>query len=179
MIDNIWSGWRSDYLANLPSVSIRDRAPEGEGPSVFRRILESGLTDSEAFIVHRGSFVFTIMNAYPYSVGHVLVLPYRQVPELGDLSQEESREMWSEVEEAVSVLRDVMAPDGFNVGINLGAAAGGSVSEHIHVHVVPRWFGDSNFTVSTANVKAIPEALDVTAARLREAWLRRENDRQG
>jgi ATP adenylyltransferase len=81
------------------------------------------------------------------------------------------------VQRAVEVLRDTLEPDGFNIGINLGAASGGSVSEHLHVHVVPRWFGDANFMVSTASVKAIPEALDVTASRLRSAWELRKNGR--
>ncbi len=176
MIDNIWSGWRSEYLSNLPSRSLDgDGFQRPASPSIFRQILESGATDEDAFIIHRGATVFSIMNAYPYSVGHVLVLPYRQVSDLGDLTSEESAEMWREVDVAIKVLRDVLRPDGFNVGLNLGPAAGGSVNEHLHVHVVPRWFGDANFTVSTASVKAIPEALDVTAARLRDAWLLGEN----
>lgn len=164
MIDNIWSGWRSEYLSSI------DRSVSEDRRSVFTRILNSGLSDEESFIVHRGRTVFTIMNSYPYAVGHVLVLPYRQVAELEELSDDESVELWSEAKSAVRILRSVLSPDGFNVGLNLGPASGGSVSEHLHVHVVPRWFGDSNFTVATASVKAIPEALDVTASRLRRAW---------
>lgn len=179
MIDNIWSGWRSRYVSSLDRG--RERG-ESAGPSVFTRILESKLGDEATFIVHRRSKVFTIMNSHPYSVGHVLVLPYRQVPELDDLDSQEMAELWSEVSEAVRVLREVLSPDGFNVGLNLGPAAGGSVSEHLHVHVVPRWFGDANFTVTAASVKAIPEALDVTAANVRETWSRldvgRESGRQ-
>lgn len=177
MIENIWSGWRSQYLSGL------ERTLPGDGskkdptePSVFRRILESGASDEEAFIVHRRGTVFTIMNSYPYSVGHVLVLPYRQVAEVSELTSEEFGELWLETESALGVLREVLNPDGFNVGLNLGAAAGGSVSQHLHVHVVPRWFGDANFTVTAASVKAIPEALDVTAARLRSAWEVGENE---
>jgi ATP adenylyltransferase len=174
MIDNIWSGWRSEYLNDLDLSA--NGAPGGrDQASVFTRILASGLSDDETFIVHRGRTVFTIMNSYPYSVGHVLVLPYRQVSELGDLSPEESAEIWSEVETAVRVLRSALAPDGFNIGLNLGAASGGSVSEHLHVHVVPRRFGDANFTVATASMKTIPEALDVTADRLRNSWKIVEN----
>lgn len=175
MIENIWSGWRSEYLSSIDRVSMTGDSSSGRSRrSIFREILESGLDDVSTFIVHRAHTVFTIMNSYPYSVGHALVLPYRQVPELGDLTRDEAVELWFEVETAVSVLRTVLAPDGFNIGLNLGPASGGSVSEHLHVHVVPRWFGDSNFTVTTASVKAIPEALDVTAARIRSAWIEHE-----
>jgi ATP adenylyltransferase len=175
MIDNIWSGWRSEYLNNL-DLPTTEAVDDHDHRSIFTRILESGLPDAETFIVHRGRTVFTIMNSFPYSVGHVLVLPYRQIAELGDLSPEETTEIWSEVERGVRVLRQVLAPDGFNIGLNLGAASGGSVSEHLHVHVVPRRFGDSNFTVATASMKTISEALDVTADRLRSAWKIGEND---
>lgn len=182
MIDNIWSGWRSQYLSGLERTGPDGASGEdgkgdrAAGPSVFRRLLESGLDDEEIFVVHRRSKVFTIMNSYPYAVGHVLVLPYRQVAELSDLDGDEFAELWSEVNDAIEVLREALQPDGMNVGLNLGAASGGSVSEHLHVHVVPRSFGDANFTVATASVKAIPEALDVTAARLRSVWTMRQND---
>lgn len=177
MIENIWSGWRSEYLSRIerPSPHVAHSGAES-GSSIFRRILDSGEPDEATFIVHRRQFVFTIMNAFPYSVGHVLVLPYRQIAELSDLTPEERTEIWVEVEEAAAVLRSVLGPDGFNIGLNLGAAAGGSVSGHLHVHVVPRWFGDANFTVTSASVKAIPEALDVTAARLRAAWFSDKNE---
>lgn len=177
MIDNIWSGWRSEYVSGLGSGDGEGRGRNRSGPSIFRKILDSGLSDEEAFIVHRSARVFTIMNSFPYAAGHVLVLPYRQVAEISDLDPDEFCELWTEVQRAVEVLRDTLEPDGFNIGINLGAASGGSVSEHLHVHVVPRWFGDANFMVSTASVKAIPEALDVTASRLRSAWELRKNGR--
>lgn len=179
MIENIWSGWRSEYITSLAAETRGTTGSPGLGSSVFRRILESEMTDEEAFIVRRGSTVFSIMNAYPYAVGHLLVVPYRQVSELEDLTAEESSEMWSEVAVAVRVMRFVLAPDGFNVGLNLGPAAGGSVNEHIHVHVVPRWFGDANFLVTSATVKSISEALDVTADRLRRAWTLSENKMVG
>jgi ATP adenylyltransferase len=180
MIDNIWSGWRSGYLSSIDRVrGSSTPAQEEVRSSIFSDILNSGSSDAETFIVHRGRTVFTIMNSFPYAVGHVLVLPYRQVAELENLSTEETAELWSEVETAVRVLRSTLAPDGFNVGLNLGPAAGGSVSEHLHVHVVPRWFGDANFTVTTASVKAIPEALDVTASKIRAEWSAMRTDENG
>ena len=120
--------------------------------------------------MHRGDEVFVILNAFPYSVGHLLVLPYREVSELEDLTPSETVELWSTVADAVRALKAAMHPGGINVGSNLGQPAGGSVSEHLHVHVVPRWSGDANFMTATGNTRTLPEALPDTAAKLRNAW---------
>jgi len=111
-----------------------------------------------------------ILNAYPYASGHCLVLPYRQVAHLEDLTDTERDELWCTVRDATLALKSAYAPAGLNVGLNLGAPAGGSVSQHLHVHIVPRWVGDTNFTVVTANTKVLSETLSTTAARLRAAW---------
>ena len=170
MIDALWTGWRSQYLSSLPNPF---EGTHSEGQSVFTQILESGVPDEETFIVHRGQLVFAIMNAYPYAVGHLMVLPMRQVANLAELTSQESLELWGTVTQATEVLRSEYAPHGLNVGINLGPAAGGSVSEHLHVHIVPRWRGDANFMASVANAKTISEPLDETAARIRQAWTKR------
>ena len=170
MIDALWTGWRSQYLSSLPSPF---EGTHSEGHSVFTQILESGLADEETFIVHRGQHVFAIMNAYPYAVGHLMVLPQRQIANLSDLAPEESLELWTTVTRATEVLQSEYNPHGLNVGINLGPAAGGSVSEHLHVHIVPRWRGDANFMTSIANAKTISEPLNETAARIRHAWTNR------
>ena len=141
-----------------------------EGRSVFTQILESGLSDEETYIVHRGQYVFAIMNAYPYAVGHLMVLPMRQIAHLSELAPHESLELWATVTQASEVLKAEYNPHGLNIGINLGPAAGGSVSEHLHVHIVPRWRGDANFMTSVANAKTISEPLNETAARIRHAW---------
>jgi len=120
--------------------------------------------------VHRGPLCFVILNAYPYSNGHCLVLPYRQVANLEDLTDDERAELWLTVRDATLALKKAYAPAGMNVGLNLGAPAGGSVSQHLHVHLVPRWVGDTNFTVAVANTKVLSETLHSTAARLRAAW---------
>lgn len=174
MLDILWSGWRSQYIASL---SPEPAAASG-GPSIFRRILESGLDDEETFIIHRARHVFAIMNSYPYAVGHLMVVPYRQVAALEDLTEQEAAELWSTVTEGVSVAKSALRPEGLNVGLNIGAAAGGSVNEHLHVHVVPRWTGDNNFLVATARTKSISQPLDVTAATLRSVWQEREVDRR-
>ena len=167
MIDALWTGWRSQYLSSLPNPF---EGSHSEGRSVFTQILESDLTDDETFIVHRGELVFAILNAYPYAVGHLMVLPKRQIASLSELSPDENLELWSTVTHASEVLRSEYKPHGLNVGINLGPAAGGSVSEHLHVHVVPRWRGDANFMTTVANAKTISEPLIETAARIRHAW---------
>ena len=139
---------------------------------MFTAILQSGLPDDETHIVHRGTASFVILNAFPYSVGHLLVLPYREVADLELLEPAESIELWQQVTDAVLALKAALGPSGVNVGINLGEPAGGSVSEHLHVHVVPRWVGDANFMTATANTRTLPEALPDTAAKLRAAWPR-------
>ena len=167
MIEQLWNGWRAAYVQSGGAIA-------GVGPadehSVFTRILESGLPDDETHIVARGSHAFAIMNAFPYAVGHVLVLPYREVSDLEQLDPTEAADLWAMVTAAVIALKRAYQPEGLNVGINLGRPAGGSVAQHLHVHVLPRWMGDVNFMTAVANTRTLPEALDVTAAKLRAAW---------
>jgi ATP adenylyltransferase len=164
--ERLWNGWRSSYVS---SVGSSEGTHDGPG-SVFTRILESGASDEEANIVHRGERVFAILNAFPYGTGHTLVLPYREVADLEDLDPDETTELWATVTDAVRAVKAAYGPDGVNVGINLGRPAGGSVSEHLHVHVVPRWTGDANFMTAVANTRTLPEALEDTASKLRAAW---------
>ena len=128
------------------------------------------MSDEQCYIVHRGEKVFAIMNAFPYTSGHLLVVPYREVAELEDLSHDETSELWATVTTGVKVLKSVYKPEAMNVGINLGPAAGGSISQHLHVHIVPRWNGDSNFMTSVASTRTIPEPLPLTASKIRNAW---------
>ncbi len=161
--ERLWNGWRAAYVGSVPT----HRTEEG---SVFAAILRSGLSDEECNIVHRGAHVFAILNAFPYAAGHTLVMPYRELANLEDLEEVEAAELWAEVTSAVRAMKAAYQPGGVNVGINLGRPAGGSVSDHLHVHVVPRWVGDGNFMTAIANTRTLPEALADTAARLRAAW---------
>jgi ATP adenylyltransferase len=165
-IEILWNGWRNDY--------IRSDGSKSEG-SVFTRLLESGEPDETTFIVHRSSTCFAVLNIYPYSTGHLLVVPYREVAAIDELNPEELVNLWSEVNDGVTALRASHHPEGFNIGINMGKTAGGSVAEHLHVHVVPRWTGDSNFMTAVAQARTIPEALNVTYYRLRDQWPRSNN----
>jgi ATP adenylyltransferase len=164
MFERLWNGWRSTYVA-----SVGTSGDTGEG-SVFTQILRSELPDDETNIVHRGAHVFVILNAYPYGTGHALVLPYREVADLEALTPDETTELWSTVTDTVRAAKAAYRPDGVNVGVNLGRPAGGSVSDHLHVHVVPRWTGDANFMTAIANTRTLPEPLADTARKLRTAW---------
>lgn len=167
MLERLWNGWRSTYVQSA-AVAGDDDDPR----SVFTRILDSGLPDEETHVVFRGERTFALLNAYPYSVGHLLVLPLREVAELEDLTADETAELWAVVTDAVRALKAAYRPEGINVGLNLGRPAGGSQAQHLHVHVVPRWTGDGNFMTAIANTRTLPEALPDTAARLRDAWPR-------
>lgn len=169
MLDRIWSGWRAGYVTDAPS---RQDGPDAQG-SVFTQLLASGASDEDTYIVHRGALVFAILNIHPYTSGHLLVLPYREVADLSDLTVDETTELWALVATAVDVVRAEYSPDGVNVGLNMGRAAGGSVPTHLHVHVVPRWTGDSNFMSAIANAQTLPESLPASAARLRAGFATR------
>lgn len=164
-MDRLWAGWRSSYVAG-----VADRAARpGEG-SLFRRMLDSGLSDEELRIVWRGRLDFAILNAFPYTTGHLLVMPYREVGELEDLTADEAAELWAAVRDAVVAIKAAYAPQGVNVGLNLGEAAGAGVPSHLHFHVLPRWSADSNFMTAVAEVRVLPEALGDTWRKLRAAW---------
>ncbi|MET0460555.1 MAG: HIT domain-containing protein [Ilumatobacteraceae bacterium] len=171
MIERLWNGWRAAYVTSGGAAGgvSADDVTSGRG-SVFTRILQSGLPDVETHIVHRGPTCFAILNAFPYSVGHVLVIPYREVADLEALEPAEVTELWATVTDAVVAIKRAYAPEGLNIGVNLGRPAGGSVSEHLHVHAVPRWTGDGNFMTATANTRTLPEALPDSAAKLRVTW---------
>lgn len=164
-LERLWNGWRATYVQ---SVGSTDTLP-GTG-SIFTRILRSGLSDEEAYILRRGERCFVILNAFPYGTGHLLVLPCREVAELEALDPDEAGELWSTVTDAVVAVKSAYRPEGVNVGLNLGRPAGGSVSDHLHVHVLPRWTGDANFMTAIANTRTLPEPLAETATKLRAAW---------
>ena len=164
-LDRWWAGWRHEYIA----AAFAEDLPEGEG-SLFERILGSGLPDDEAYVVVRGPLVSALLNAYPYNSGHLLVLPNRAVPDLTDLTDDEEAALWRAVRHGVAAITTAYSPEGVNVGLNLGRAAGAGVPDHLHVHCLPRWSGDTNFMTALAETRVLPEPLDVTWRRLRAAW---------
>lgn len=165
----LWAGWRAAYIERVADDDGELRV-DADGLSLFERILTSGLPDDEAFVVHRGARVSVLLNAYPYGSGHMLVLPDRAAADLADLTSEESVELWATVTDAVAAVRSAYRPDGINVGLNLGSAAGAGVPDHLHVHVLPRWEADANFMTSVAETRVLPEPLRDTWTKVTAAW---------
>ena len=128
------------------------------------------LPDEQSLVVARGQLAYVVLNLYPYNSGHVLVCPYRHVPDYTDLTDEEAAEVGALTQHAMRALRAVMTPQGFNLGLNQGEVAGAGIAAHLHQHVVPRWRGDSNFLPIVARSRALPELLAETRARLAAAW---------
>jgi ATP adenylyltransferase len=167
-LGHLWAGWRSAYIETV----IADDelvAPTGSG-SLFEQILHSGRPDDETFIVHRGPRCFVILNAYPYTNGHLLVLPNVAAPELEDLDEATFTELFATVRSAVVAVKAAYRCDGVNVGCNLGRAGGAGVPDHVHTHVLPRWSGDTNFMTAVAETRVLPETLSQSWRKLRDAW---------
>jgi len=156
----MWSPWRSEYVSEAA-----ERVPE-DGASLFTQLVNED-NDAENLILWRGEHVFIIMNRYPYNNGHLLVVPYREVEEYTALSPMEQQALAGAIDCCIRWLRDALSAEGFNVGMNLGAAAGAGIPEHLHAHVVPRWEGDTNFMTSTGETRVLPEDLSTTYEKLR------------
>lgn len=128
------------------------------------------LPEGEGLVVARGEHCYVVLNLHPYNPGHLMVLPFRHVAELEDLTLEESGELMALTQQAIRVIRSVSQPHAFNVGLNLGKVSGGSLAQHLHQHVVPRWSGDANFITVTGGTKTLPQLLADTRDLLAEAW---------
>lgn len=162
MPDILWAPWRMEYIK---------RPTTGKpGGDIFLD-LPAENNDTQNLIVHRGEHAFVMLNAFPYTNGHMMVAPYRQIADIVDLNDEELLEINQLVAKAVGWIRTVYRPDGFNIGVNMGSAAGAGIPVHIHWHIVPRWNGDTNFMTSIGQVRVMPETLDQSYLRLREACL--------
>jgi ATP adenylyltransferase len=162
-LQRLWTPYRMNYLAEAPGK--RDDASPAEP---FTDI--PLMPDEDGLVVARGELVYAVLNLYPYNPGHLMVVPYRRVSELEDLNEPESAEIMAFTQKAIRVIKNVSRPHGFNVGINLGTSAGGSLAEHLHVHVVPRWGGDANFITIVGGSKVIPQLLRETRRLLAEEW---------
>jgi ATP adenylyltransferase len=126
--------------------------------------------DREGHVLWRGRRAAAVLNAYPYTSGHLMVLPTRHVGDLEDLEPDEAAELWDGLRQAVVALKAAYRPGGINLGANLGRAAGAGIPGHLHFHALPRWDGDTNFMTAVADVRVLPEALDDTWAKMRAAW---------
>lgn len=163
-LGRLWAGWRAVYLD--------DEGESGPGGDhcVFCGILSSGEPDEVTKVLWRGAHTLAVLNAFPYTSGHLMVMPRRHAAELEDLEPDEAAELWAAVTDGVRALKAAYRPDGINLGANLGRAAGAGVPGHFHVHLLPRWAGDTNFMTTVAEARVLPEALPVTWDRVRRAW---------
>lgn len=169
MLERLWASWRNDYVRSIDD-SGETAFNTDEGLTLFEGILAADMSDDDAGVVHRGELASVILNAYPYGSGHLLVVPNRGVARLGELTAPESRELWDTVDHAVAVCEAEYECPGVNVGLNQGKAAGAGVPDHLHVHVLPRWLGDTNFMTSIAETRVLPESLSESGRRLRARW---------
>src|SRR5512137_1731034 len=157
ILERLWAPWRIEYIMSRkpPGCIFCDRPAENN--------------DDSNLILHRGKYHFIIMNAFPYNNGHMMVVPYRHTSSLSDWSAEERAEMMELADLGVELLKRTMRPDGFNLGINMGLVAGAGVADHIHLHIVPRWNGDTNFMPVLSDTRVISEHLKATYAKLKSA----------
>ena len=156
-MEHIWSPWRYKYIA----------AADREEGCVFCRIQESA-NDDENYVVYRGRLNFVILNLFPYTSGHLMIVPYEHTASFASINEETSTEMMSLTKRAQTALEAEYHPDGFNIGMNLGRSAGAGVADHIHLHVVPRWTGDANFVSIVGETRVLPEDLATTREKLKQ-----------
>jgi ATP adenylyltransferase len=156
-MDYLWTPWRYAYVSGTEKATgcIFCEAPKED--------------DSKALIVHRGQSCFIILNAYPYTPGHVMIVPYSHLDELQKLPTQAAEEMMALSQRMETVLRKLYRPDGINLGMNIGKAAGAGIAGHIHMHVLPRWVADANFVSVVGETRVLPETLDVTWGKIRDA----------
>lgn len=159
-MESLHAPWRIQYI-------LAPKPPQSE-VSLFTRIAQSS-EDKTYHVIVRDRTCFALLNTYPYNGGHLMVVPYKQTPDLNGLTDDELADLMKLTRRCQNALMQVMKPDGFNIGINLGKVAGAGIAEHVHVHVVPRWNGDTNFMPVIADTTVVPQALSELAAQLRAA----------
>ena len=158
-MESLHAPWRIEYI-----LTPKPRLDE----SLFTRIAQSN-DDETNLVIARDRTCYALLNRYPYTGGHLMIVPYKASPDLNGLTDAELADLWKLTRRCVNALAELMKPDGFNVGINLGKAAGAGITEHLHIHVVPRWNGDTNFMPVLGSTSVIPQALAELAGRLRAA----------
>lgn len=160
-MDVLWNPWRYKYFEDTGATA------ENFGGCVFCKILNNSATNEENFILHRAEFNFVILNVYPYISGHLMIVPFKHLADLDRADKRETDEMMDLAKRCQSALREVYKPNGFNLGMNLGKAAGAGVAEHFHLHILPRWIGDANFMTAIGETRTIPEDLRTTFEKLK------------
>ncbi|MFV1989294.1 MAG: HIT domain-containing protein [Acidimicrobiales bacterium] len=164
-LDHMWAEWRLRYVSEV----IGEQPPQNSGACVLCAVLDPDLGEL-SYEIHRGEHCSVVLNRYPYTNGHVLVIPHSHVAQMDDLKTDEAAELWQFLRTATAVIRHAYDPGGINLGANLGSAAGAGIPDHLHFHILPRWRGDTNFMTSVADTRVMPESLPSSAQRLIEAW---------
>lgn len=159
-MDRLWTPWRFAYITESD-------AEKSERVSCIFCHLRDSQDDENNFVVHRTAHNLIVLNIFPYTSGHLMIVPHAHVADLDALSERAASEMIALAKRSQTILRDVYRPDGFNLGMNLGSAAGAGVADHIHLHILPRWTGDANFMTTIAETRVLPEELTKTYDRLR------------
>jgi ATP adenylyltransferase len=159
-VDVLWTPWRYSYISG-------QSGPSNAGGCVFCNILNGPGSDEEKLILTRAGHNFVVLNIFPYGTGHLLIVPYDHLAQLDQASKPVTDEMMDLTKRCQAAIADVYQPHGFNIGMNVGKAAGAGVADHFHMHVLPRWFGDSNFMTPIAETRTIPESLETTYAKLK------------
>jgi ATP adenylyltransferase len=158
-MDYLFTPWRYAYIVGA------DKAPE----CLFCELAKPG-DDVRRFVIHRAEHCLVVLNAFPYTNGHVMIAPYQHVDQLAKLAPPAAQEMMALSQRLELVLRDLYHPDGLNLGMNIGKAAGAGVAGHIHMHILPRWIADSNFMTSVGETRVLPESLEQTYARVKSKF---------
>lgn len=161
--ERLWAPWRMEYVEG-------PKQPRPDGCIFCDKPAEDGANDPANLIVFRGETCFVILNSFPYNNGHVMVVPYRHVDRLDAMTPQERDELGALTARAIEVLEGIYGPDGYNIGINMGAAAGAGIAAHIHQHVVPRWRGDTNFMPVVADTRVLPEALQASYEKIAQGF---------
>ena len=161
-MDILWNPWRYDYIKGG-----EEENPVAKNTCVFCNVLKNPATDEEKFVLYRAGFNFVILNIYPYISGHLMIVPFAHIANLDDTDKQTTDELMDLTKQCQSVLREVYQPQGFNIGINQGKAAGAGVAGHLHQHILPRWIGDANFMTPIAETRTIPEDLRTTYEKLK------------
>ncbi|WP_024805667.1 HIT domain-containing protein [Nocardia sp. BMG51109] len=177
-LQRLWTPYRMSYITGAIAEREAPEAETGATEDAAAERKSAGhpfieipkMSDEDGLVVARGDHVYAVLNLYPYNPGHMMVVPYRRVANLEDLTVEESAELMAFTQRAIRVMKQVSRPEGFNVGLNLGGVAGGSLADHLHQHIVPRWGGDANFITVVGGVKVMPQLLRETRALLATAW---------
>jgi ATP adenylyltransferase len=170
-VDRLWTPWRYQYISGETGENASDRDASSNASCIFCTLpQEDPAHDERNLIIHRARHNFIILNLYPYTSGHLLVIPYEHTSELDAASKAATDELMDLTKRAQGVLRTAYRPEGFNLGMNLGRAAGAGVAGHIHLHIMPRWVGDANFMSTVAETRVLPEDLPTTYKRLRDKF---------